>query len=185
DRVGDDVIAVKLAADRAYAPPAPLIPFLQRAAPTPCPSDVLVRRAAADRVGGFEAHFTGVNMGYEDQGFFSKLLLESAAFASSQTWDRYPQPPESCYAVSQASGGREIARVYFLRWFRSYLQRRGVRDGPVWDTVRAELHQFGLAARAERRLRRIAQATLPSTFRSWIGAMVPGLDAKPAGGRVR
>jgi len=181
----DYVIELKLPADRVYAPPSLLIPFLQRAAPTPCPSDVLVRRAAADRVGGFEAHFTGVNMVYEDQGFFSKLLLESAAFASSQTWDRYRQHPESCYAISKASGGREVARGYFLRWFRSYLQRRGVTDGPVWDTVRAELHQFGLAARAGRRLRRIAQATLPPTFRSWIGAMVPGLGARPAGGRVR
>ena len=83
DRARDYVIDLKLPADRVYEPPALLIPFLQRSAPTPCPSDVLVRRAVADRVGGFEAHFTGVNMVYEDQGFFSKLLLHAPAFASS------------------------------------------------------------------------------------------------------
>jgi glycosyltransferase involved in cell wall biosynthesis len=106
DRARDYVIDLRLPVDRTYAPPGVLLPFLQRAAPTPCPSDVLVRRADAERVGGFEAHFTGVNMVYEDQAFFSKLLLHAPAYASGETWDRYRQHPESCYAVSKASGGR-------------------------------------------------------------------------------
>jgi glycosyltransferase involved in cell wall biosynthesis len=185
DRARDYVIDLKLPADRVYTPPSLLIPFLQRAAPTPCPSDVLVRRAVADRVGGFEAHFIGVNMVYEDQGFFSKLLLHAPAYASSETWDYYRQHSSSCYAVSKASGGREVARHYFLRWFRTYLHQQGIIEGPVWDTVRTELQAYSPASRAMRRVRELARATLPLRLRSWIGAWVPGLDARPAARRVR
>jgi glycosyltransferase involved in cell wall biosynthesis/SAM-dependent methyltransferase len=180
DRARDYVIDLKLPADLVYHPPALLIPFLRREAPTPCPSDVLVRRSVAERVGGFEAHFTGVNMVYEDQGFFSKLLLHAPAFASSETWDRYRQHPESCYAVSKASGGRERARQYFLRWFQDYLRRGGAASGPVWDTVRSELRQFGPAARITGGLRQAARATLPLGFRSWLGSRIPGLNGGPA-----
>ena len=180
DRARDYVIDLRLPADRRYEPPALLIPFLQRAAPTPCPSDVLVRRATALRVGGFEAHFTGVNMVYEDQGFFSKMLLHAPAFASSETWDRYRQHPESCYAVSKATGGRELARGYFLSWFRDYLQAQGQASGPVWDAVQAELRPFGLVARSVARARTIARATLPLAWRSWLGARVPGGGGVPA-----
>src|SRR5262249_17400126 len=161
------------------------IPFLQRAAPTPCPSDVLVRRAVADRVGGFEAHFTGVNMVYEDQGFFAKLLLDSPAYASSETWDYYRQHPSSCYMVSKASAVRAAARHYFLRWFRSYLHQQGITEGPVWDAVRSELRPYSPASRAMRRVRELARATLPLRLQAWIGARVPGRDARRAGRRVR
>jgi glycosyltransferase involved in cell wall biosynthesis len=185
DRERDYVIDLKLPADRAYDPPTLLLPFLQRAAPPPCPSDVLVRRATAVSVGGFEAHFIGVNMVYEDQAFFSKLLLRAPAFVSGETWDRYRQHPDSCYAVSKATGGREAARHYFLRWFRQYLQGQGLASGPVWQTVHAELQPFSLASRVVTRVRRLARAALPAGLRSWVGARMPGLDAAPGTQSVR
>jgi glycosyltransferase involved in cell wall biosynthesis len=185
DRERDYVIDLKLPLDRTYAPPDLLLPFLQRAAPTPCPSDVLVRRATAVSVGGFEAHFVGKNMVYEDQGFFSKLLLHSPAFASSETWDRYRQHPDSCYAVSKATGGREVARHYFLNWLTRYLQDHGLASGPVWETVQAELRPFRLTSRAIARARRLARATLPVGLRTWVGARLPGLGGAPGTQRVR
>jgi glycosyltransferase involved in cell wall biosynthesis len=185
DRARDYVIDLKLPVDRVYEPPGLLLPFLQRAAPTPCPSDVLVRRATALSVGGFEAHFIGVNMVYEDQAFFSKLLLHSPAFASRETWDRYRQHPESCYAVSKATGAREVARHYFLKWFRQYLRNQGLASGPVWQTVQTELRPFGLTSRAVTRARRLARATLPAGLRSWVGARVPGLGTPPGTEPVR
>jgi glycosyltransferase involved in cell wall biosynthesis len=185
DRERDYVIDLKLPVDRVYDPPQLLLPFLQRAAPTPCPSDVLVRRAAAVSVGGFEAHFVGVNMVYEDQGFFSKLLLRAPAFASGETWDRYRQHPESCYAVSKTTGGREVARRYFLNWFGRYLKDQGLASGPVWETLQAELRPFSLKSRAVDRARRLARATLPAGVRSWVGARVPGLGGSPGTRPVR
>ena len=181
----DYIIELKLATDRVYAPPSLLLPFLRRQNPTPCPSDVLVRRDRAESVGGFEAHFTGVNMVYEDQAFFSKLLLRFPVFASSQTWDRYRQHPESCYAVSKASGGREVARHYFLKWFRHYLLEQGSGSGPVWDAVRGELQQFSPTSRVLGRARQLARATLPTPLRAWVGSHFPRLTGSPAAGRVR
>ena len=184
DRERDYVIDLKLPADRVYDAPALLLPFLRREAPTPCPSDVLVRRTLALSVGGFEAHFVGVNMVYEDQAFFSKLLLRAPAFASGETWDRYRQHPESCYAVSKASGGRELARQYFLKWLRRYLHEQGLTGTAVWQTVGSELRTFGLRARAWAGARRLARATLPAGVRSWVGARVPGLDRAVNSSRV-
>jgi glycosyltransferase involved in cell wall biosynthesis len=185
DQARDYIIDLKLPRDKVYQPPALLIPFLQRAAPTPCPSDVLIRRSAAVEVGGFEAHFTGVNMVYEDQAFFSKLLLCAPAFASAQTWDRYRQHPESCYAVSKATGGRELARRYYLRWLRKYLGDQHYPDIKVWETVQAELRPFSPVAQAASSLRRVARAILPRSFRSWLSARVPGLSSSTANRPVR
>ncbi len=178
DRERDYVIDLKLPADRVYAPHSLLLPFLRRAAPTPCPSDVLVRRAAAVSVGGFEAHFTGVYMVYEDQGFFSKLLLRYPAYLSGETWDRYRQHPESCYAVSKATGGREIARRYFLQWFRQYLREQGLAKGRVWQAVRTELRPFSLRGRAVEWLQQIARSILPDGLRTWLSARLD-LGSRP------
>ncbi len=58
DSSRDYVIDLKVPTDRIHEPPALLLSFLQGTAPPPCPSDVLVRRAAALSVGGFEDQFT-------------------------------------------------------------------------------------------------------------------------------
>ena len=185
DSKQDYIIDLKLATERVYAPPSLLLPFLRRQNPTPCPSDVLVRRDRSESVGGFEAHFTGVNMVYEDQAFFSKLLLRFPAFASGQTWDRYRQHPKSCYAVSKASGGREVARHYYLKWFRQYLLEQGSATGLVGDAVRGELRSFSLRSRVLEQARHLARATLPAPLRSWAGAHIPGLAGSPGAGPVR
>jgi glycosyltransferase involved in cell wall biosynthesis/SAM-dependent methyltransferase len=185
DASRDYVIDLKLATDRVYQPPTLLVPFLQRSAPTPCPSDVLVRRTAAVSAGGFEAHFVGVNMVYEDQAFFSKLLLRAPVYVSGQTWDRYRQHPESCYAVAKATGGRELARHYFLKWFRQYLKDEGFAGGPIGEVVRAELRPFSPTSRAMQHARGLARATLPARFRSWIGARLPKLAGSSAPRPVR
>ena len=171
DAARDYVIDLKLPADRVYEAPSLLLPYLRRSAPPPCPSDVLVRRECATAVGGFEARFTGM---YEDQAFFSKLLLRYPCFVAGETWDRYRQHPDSCYAVSKATGGRERARRYFLEWFRGYLQREGVSDGPVRDAVQTELSPFGLRARAAGALARGLAAMVPAPARESLRALLPG-----------
>ncbi len=185
----DYVIDLKLPADCVYPAPSLLLPFLRREAPPPCPCDVLVRRTAALGVGGFEAHFRGPYQVYEDQAFFSKVLLRAPAFVSGETWDRYRQHPDSAYALAKASGTREIARKYYLTWFGRYLRAEGLRGGPVWDAVQAELRPFRLRTRLLARLggalgtaRRIARAVVPGPVRSWLGALRRG---RGASSRVR
>lgn len=185
DSARDYVIDLRLAADRVYDAPALLLPFLKREAPTPCPCDVLVRRDVALSVGGFEEHFRGTYQVYEDQAFFSKVLLRAPAFVSSETWDRYRQHPDSCYAIAKATGAREVAREYFLKWFRRYLRAHGAAAGPVWDAVSAELGPFRLrtklasrcrtwAGRAMEPARAVARSVLPLGSRGWAGARLGG-----------
>jgi SAM-dependent methyltransferase len=181
DRQRDYVIDLKLPAGRVYQPPSLLLPFLKREAPTPCPCDVMVRREAVERVGGFEEHFRGTYQVYEDQAFFSKVLLRAPVFVSGETWDRYRQHPDSCYAVAKATGSRDAARRYYLTWLRHYLRAQRADHGPVWEAVQAELRPFQLRSRLLPRLRgaleparRIARAAVPAPIRSWLGARLGG-----------
>jgi len=187
DSVRDYVIDLRLPADRVYHPPALLLPFLKREAPTPCPCDVLVRRDVALRVGGFEEHFRGTYQVYEDQAFFSKVLLRAPAFVSSETWDRYRQHPDSCYAVAKATGSREVARQYYLKWFRRYLQQHGQTSGPVWQAVQAEFQPFRLRTQLLARYgkwaraalapaRHLARTLVPAAIRRGLGARLGGGD---------
>lgn len=164
DQARDYVIDLKLPAERVYDPPALLVAFLDGSAPPPCPSDVLVRRQAAAEAGGFEDRFRGM---YEDQAFFAKLLLRYPAYASGETWDRYRQHPDSCYAVAKASGTREAARRFYLTWLRDHLRQHRLAEGPVRRTVHAELRRVSPA-------RRLARALLPAGLRSWLGGRLEG-----------
>jgi glycosyltransferase involved in cell wall biosynthesis len=193
----DYVIDLRLPADRVYDAPSLLLAFLGRKAPPPCPCDVMLRRETALRVGGFEEHFHGVHLVYEDTAFFSKVFLRARTFVSSQTWDRYRQRPDSCYAVAKATGGRELARRYYLEWFQQYLREQGETAGLVWQSVATELRPYRMRARLLRRARwearraqelgrRAARVLLPAKLRRWLRARVLGAAAQsPAPGAIR
>lgn len=174
DEARDYVIDLRLPTNRVYEPPHLLVPFLRRAAPTPCPSDVLLRRDAVESVGRFETRFRGIFEVYEDQAFFSKLLLRYAAYASAETWDRYRQHEDSCYAVAKATGTRETARREFLEWLRGRMVEEGRTSGPVWQAVRDELRPFSLRGRMVLRMQGLARRLLPRSLRTWVGARLPG-----------
>lgn len=175
DEARDYVIDLQLPPERVYDPPSLLLPILRRTAPPPCPSDVLLRRQAAESVGGFESHFTGVNLVYEDYAFFSKVLLRYPTYVSGETWDYYRQREDSCYAVAKATGTRERARRYFLDWFRGYLEHQGHTSGPVWQAVKAERRSFGLVGRVTRGMTRLARSVLPAGVHAWMREHVPGM----------
>ena len=131
---------------------------LGRAA-APCPSDALVRRAVIERVGGFEAHFTGPRQIYEDAGFFSKAWLETCVWFSGETWLDYRLHDESCVSTVHRDGHYSQVRRYFLNWFADYLEGR---DAPGKERVLAAVRRAQWAldhlqlAHIERRLRRLA-----------------------------
>jgi glycosyltransferase involved in cell wall biosynthesis len=193
----DHVIDLKLPAERVYDPPSLLLSLLRGEAPQLCPCDVLMRRETALSVGGFEEHFRGVHLVYEDTAFFSKVLLRARAFVSGQTWDWYRVRPDSCYTTAKATGGLQVARHYYLKWLRRYLRGQSLTNGPVWKTVLAQLRPYRFRSRLLRRARRevrpmieharrVARSVLPPRVHRWLRARVhPGAATNVPPGAVR
>ncbi len=67
----------------------------------PSMSDLLLRRSAVERVGGFEEAFTGA---YEDQAFLAKFYLASTLYFSDETWSDYRLHENSCMAQVGRNG---------------------------------------------------------------------------------
>jgi glycosyltransferase involved in cell wall biosynthesis len=120
-------------------PPLLFRPFLQGHVITPCPTGILVRRVACERVGGFEESFRGIYHIYEDQAFYAKLCLELPVIAMDECWARYRQHPNSSCAIAQRMGYSRDAREFFLYWLKGYLQERKVRDPQIWSALHVEL----------------------------------------------
>lgn len=140
DRLRDAPLGLGFEADRLYAPPEALLslsPF--GTAPVPCPSDVLVRRSALERVGGFESSFDGA---FEDVAFYVKLLLREPILPTSRQWTRYRIHPDSCMIRTVRDGLYEHRRLKFLNWFEEYLYREGSSEHPVMLRLRAVLAPY-------------------------------------------
>jgi hypothetical protein len=97
----------------------------------------MLTRRCIESVGGFEEHFLGIYQLYEDQAFLCKTYLHHPVFVSSECWLKYRIHPESCQSLVTASGQYQSVRSYFLDWFASYLKRRSLDAGPIWDRVQS------------------------------------------------
>src|SRR5215467_1915809 len=75
--------------DTLVRPPMLLILNLESKAPTPCPSDILLRREIVERVGGFEESFHGMYQLCEDLAFLAKIYVKAPVFVASECWDKY------------------------------------------------------------------------------------------------
>lgn len=107
--------------DEVVLPPeASLALYPLGSAMAPCPSDMLFRRDAVEALRGFEEHFTGAKMMYEDQAFLAKLYLAHPVWFDSRVWLDYRQHADSCVAEVQRDGRYDEVRRYFLEWFERY-----------------------------------------------------------------
>lgn len=165
----DCIVPTGHAQDRVVRPPeASLALYPLGSAAAPCPSDLLLRRSVVQEVGGFESHFTGPRMMYEDQGFLAKLYLVAPVWFDSRIWLDYRQHETSCVSEVTKSGNYHAVRRYFLEWFETYLA-----DHPHPAVEKA-------AARALRPYRRPlldGLLTMPARVRS---AGRRALDHRPA-----
>jgi GT2 family glycosyltransferase len=94
---------------------------------------VLVRRSVVERVGGFEASFTGM---YEDQAFLAKVYLRTPVYFSDRIWFKYRQHDSSCLVESIKAGRYYAIRKRFLAWLAQYLTEIGFAEPPVWRKLR-------------------------------------------------
>jgi glycosyltransferase involved in cell wall biosynthesis len=121
----DEVVTSGHAQNRVVHPPeASLAVYPLGSAPAPCPSDLLLRRAAVEAIGGFEERFIGARQLYEDQAFLSKVYLTWPVFFSSSLWLDYRLHEDSCVASVNREGLYDEVRLDFLDWFQTYLRDR-------------------------------------------------------------
>jgi glycosyltransferase involved in cell wall biosynthesis len=143
--------------ERVMAPPRLLPLFLRDKAAVP--SGIMVRRAIAMEVGGFEDEFRGE---YEDQVFCAKVALKFPIFAAGRCWYRYRQHPDSMVATALRSGATDASRRHFLEWLARYLAAQGRTSPAIRRALRLERLRFThptlfhLMRRYERRLDQIA-----------------------------
>jgi glycosyltransferase involved in cell wall biosynthesis len=131
----------KVPIDRVFAPPelATLVyPLGTAKAPASC--DLMLRRQAVERAGGFEETFRGF---YEDQAFLAKVYLREHVYVSSECWLRVRVHPDSCCAATFRSGRYHETRRYFLNWLGLYLHDQHVRDADVWNAYGIALEASG------------------------------------------
>jgi glycosyltransferase involved in cell wall biosynthesis len=131
-----------VAPNTVHSPPMLLTLSLERKATTPCPSNVLLRRATVEDVGRFEESFRGIYTLYEDQVFFSKLTCRTPVFVSSQSWDRYRRHPDSCAAVVKKDGRAVEVRGAYLKWLAEYLVKEGIDNAELWAALHRQLWPY-------------------------------------------
>jgi glycosyltransferase involved in cell wall biosynthesis len=119
-----------------HDPPSLLRRLLLGSAASPCPSDLLFRRDAVLRLGGFEESFShNFNM-YEDQAFLAKVCLHAKVFVAENYWDQYRLHPDSCCATTEREGRQSSVELFYLNWLERYLREQRVTDTEIWKAFR-------------------------------------------------
>lgn len=137
DLQGDYIPDAYVQADKLYHPPTLLtLCYPLGSATPPPPSNILLRREAIERLGGFEAGFQGIYQLYEDQAFFAKLYLNFSVFVASNCWEKYRLHPDSCGSVVNKAGKYHKVRRFFLSWLEQYLSQQEVKDIQVWQALK-------------------------------------------------
>ena len=119
--VPDFRLALGVEESRLYTPPVLLTGALRSRVPTPCPSAVLVRRALAIEVGGFD---DGLHP-FEDQAFLAKVYMRVPVYVAGESRVLYRQHAASAVARMTAAGSKYDAGLVYFEWLERYLVRAG------------------------------------------------------------
>jgi glycosyltransferase involved in cell wall biosynthesis len=87
-----------------------------------CPSNILMRRDALERVDGFEEQFTGTYQAYEDQAFGMKVFSKENVFVSGKCWNKYRKHDDSCLSIVRKTGRNREAHLFLLKWVDDFLK---------------------------------------------------------------
>jgi glycosyltransferase involved in cell wall biosynthesis len=139
----DELIATGHVLDLPVAPPDALLALYPLGhADAPCPSDVLIRKAIVERVGGFEEEFIFEKQLYEDQAFFSKVYLAAPVYFSGSVWLKYRQHSDSCMSVVRRAGQYSSVRQFFLLWLKDYLTKQSMLSPSLLAAIERSLWRF-------------------------------------------
>jgi glycosyltransferase involved in cell wall biosynthesis len=125
--------------------------ILLRKAESPGTCSVLIRKSVAEAVGGFEPEFTGM---FEDQAFFSKILLRFPVHVHSASLDRYRQHDQGTCIVAKKTGEYDPhypnpAERRFLDWLRNHVDSINIDSRKLEFALRVARYrtQFPLVAK--------------------------------------
>ena len=127
----DSLALPGIPSDRIYDPPELLKLTLSEQTVSPCPSDLMFRKASISNLGGFEESFLGIFAMYEDQSFLAKVYADLPVYVSSECWDRYRIHPGQLCATVIRAGRKSQAEYFFLSWALEYLSRCGRMDAEI------------------------------------------------------
>lgn len=94
----------------------------------PCPSGLMISRAAFLDSGGFEEIFTQERQLYEDQAFLNKIYLKERVYISAACNNKYRQRSGSIVQTVKEQGQYQEVRRYFLEWYKNFLQKNFIDD---------------------------------------------------------
>jgi glycosyltransferase involved in cell wall biosynthesis len=174
----DFVPSISVRAHTLFDPPLFLIRFLRGRVEVPCPSSILLRRATAEGIGGFEESFRGM---YEDQVFYAKIALSTPVLGTDECLAWYRQHAKSASSTAIRTRPEYFFRLGFLKWLERYCSDQRVRDKRVWETVQRELWLYDnrsyrnlpvLVQDAIRWMKKwvlkVEERVLPSVLREWL-----------------
>jgi glycosyltransferase involved in cell wall biosynthesis len=129
---------------KLYVPPELLLitHALGKKASSPPPSDLIFRRDAAKKIGGFVDEFVGPYGIYEDIAFLTKMFLSYPVYVSDECWDRYRLHSLSMTALASSSGDRAKARSFYFLWLASHMRHNGIVDKRIWRLYRARTWEY-------------------------------------------
>lgn len=86
----------------------------------PCPSGIIIKKEALQRLSGFEEKFSGVYQLYEDQAFLSKAYSKEIVYISAEANNLYRKRSSS---MSSAAGNKNIynkVKLFYYEWLKEY-----------------------------------------------------------------
>ena len=108
----------------------------------PCPSGIMIRKAAFERSGGFEPVFSGLYTLYEDQAFLAKIYLNETVFISGTANNLYRKRANSMSSAVNNITIYEKVRKYFLDWLQLYLTNENINDEEINSLIRHAYQQM-------------------------------------------
>jgi glycosyltransferase involved in cell wall biosynthesis len=139
----DMVVNVGVPPERIYYPPQlalNLYPLVRRSAP--CPSGILIKKEALDRIGGFEEAFRGEYAFYEDQAFLFKVYLKECIYVSSSCNNYYRLRSGSAMEAAKNNEHYKRVRYFFLKWAINHLKEKKIKHQEIEQLIAKALKPY-------------------------------------------
>jgi glycosyltransferase involved in cell wall biosynthesis len=140
--------------------------YVRSAGVVPPVSAILVRKQAAETVGGFVEQFR--RPFYDDVAFYTKLAFRERILIDDEGYFRYRQHAESSVATVTRSGLTGHIQFQFLIWLSNYMAENDIVDIKVAQIIAQELLRAAAVRGSAGFLLHVAKAALPYSLRQWL-----------------